>query len=256
MNWQEALGKERIIKQLEDLFKIKMPSISIRYSSEVTSPFCISPHDFGASYELEWVKREKEIEFRGRGLDGSALDSVDPSEFTIFLSTKHPEQHARNYGVEWHELAHVAAGTLGIRDEVLNETIAYACEFRGLLQAAKRGLFQRKEVADAISIDIQSAKSEPVDAFVFSRLEEMGLKGIPRRLKTIPHYSAFKTMKTYCAALASPDSDIDELITMLDKTIKYAVKSWRKRTRYPIIFGFAFAAALITLLLVMLHFLA
>jgi len=134
---------------------------------------------------------------------------------------------------------------LGIHDEVVSESIAYACQFKGLLQAAKGGLFNEKEVRDAIAFSVRAAQSEKPAALFFIQLGRMGTKGIPERSTNTPHFDALNAMKSHLTALTSPLGNIDELIVAMDHTIKHTISVWKRRNRYPIVFGLALVAALL-----------
>lgn len=224
----EAGQVSKIIRQLEVHYRIKMPEIRIDYSDHIKSSFVFDPPSYNLN-ELEYVREEIERDLRLRGLEEDKLKRIDWSRYSIFLLRKQPKQYAGLYGSAWHELAHVAASIIGIKDRVLGESFAIANEFRGLLQASKEGLFPQDEVTDVIEHLAECTKYERVNTEFFSKLSRMGIRGIPDDYKTPYHYSALDAIREHNPDLRFRNRSPDELITELDGTIEHVLETWRKR---------------------------
>jgi hypothetical protein len=141
----------------------------------------------------------------------------------------------------------VAASILGIRDTDLSESFAVANELKGLLQAAKDGVFSEEEVFDTIEFILKSTEFEQLDAALFSKLARMGLQGIPKEYTTPYHFLALKALRKHNPEMKYRSRSAEVLVTELDNTIQDILRESRSRkhkTNRPIIFGFMLAAAL------------
>jgi len=238
---------EQIIKSLETLLKTKMPRIRVRYSQNTGNSFCLKSFIPEVQYELELARRAWLRELcEETGLAEDEVADIDLSEFNVFLVQRQSRGALGLYGTVWHELAHVAAYASGIDDQVAQESIAIACGFRGLLQAAKDGLFSEKEVRNEIAYLVKAAQREQLSAFLFIKLERMGLK-CPKRYKQTYHFDVLKALKQHIQALKSPSSSIDELIEAMEDTARQVAAACKRRRRYPTLLAFGVMATLCAL---------
>ena len=216
-----------IKERLENLYGIRMPFIKVKHSEDIKGSFVLVPPTFNLD-ELEYVKRDRDRKLISRGIKEQEIGQIDSSTYTIFLRTRQPKQQIGLYASAWHELAHVAAYTIGIKDTILGESFAFANEFRGLLEAAKEGLFLKDKVADTIQFHIKHAKYEQLDVAVFSSLRRMGLK-VPTDLTTAYHYEALDAIKKYNPDLRYHGRNLDELLAELDNSIEHILNAWKRR---------------------------
>jgi hypothetical protein len=205
-----------------------MPKININYSEGIRSSLAIFPPPYNLD-ELYYVKAEREMNLRQRGLSVEEVSKIDSSEYTVFLSQRQSFQSAGLYGSVWHELAHVAARVMGIEDKVMNEAFAMATQFRGLYQAVLKGNFTKDEVTELIEHSMKCAKNEFLDTSLFSTLSRMGLSGIPEDFKIPYHKQALELIREYKPNLEFRSNNPENLIHELDDVIKSIVKTWRKR---------------------------
>jgi hypothetical protein len=241
-----------IIKQLEDRYRIRMPEVKIQQSVNVKNSLLISPPPYDLD-ELIHVKQERNRQLSWQKLTQNELNSIDSSKFTIFLARKHPLQGIGLYASAWHELAHVTARVIGIKDRVLNESFAYANEIRGLLQAAMKGEFSQEQAVDAVEFLVKCAKNESLDTGIFSALNRMGLKGIPDDMKTPYHYLALEAIKRHNPDLRFRNRNLNELVAESDRTIDHILATWRRTKltdRLPAIILSCFVIALFLILII------
>jgi hypothetical protein len=225
------ISEERIAeikRQLEDRYEIRMPEISVEYSENVRGSLAINPPPYDLD-ELDHVKAERNRDLRLRGLTEEEVSRIVSYRHTIFLLQKQPFQSLGLYGSAWHELAHVAATVIGIKDRVLNESFAIANEFRGLLQAVVKGVFALDEVRDLTEYLVKCARLEQVDTGLFASLSRMGLRGIPEDFRTPYHSQALEFIQRYNPKLEFRSRSPEDLITEWDNTIEYILTTWRKR---------------------------
>ncbi len=244
---EEQIGK--IIKQLEENYGISFPAVNVEYSDDGRGSFLLVPP---SSYldEFEWVKKKRDDRLRLEGLKEHELQRIDSQRFTIFLGRRQPKQQVGLYASAWHELAHVAASILGIKDTDLSESFAYANELKGLLKAAKDGVFSREEVFDTIEFILKSSEFEQLDAALFSKLARMGLHGIPKEYTTPYHFLALKTLRKHNPELEYRSRSAEVLVAELDNTIQDILRgsrSRKRRTNRPLIFGAVLGVALIVM---------
>ena len=216
-----------IKEQLEKRYRIKMPFINILYSEDIESSFTLMPSTYNLD-ELEYVKKDRDHKLLARGVKREEISQIDASTYTVFLLTKQPKQEIGLYASAWHELAHVAAHVISIEDIVDNESFAVLNQFRALLKAAKNGFFTKDKAIDAVEFYIKRAKLEQLDAALFSRLNEMGLK-VPADLKNAYHHRALDIIKKHNPELKFHGRNLDELIAELDRSIQYILNFWRKK---------------------------
>lgn len=217
----------RIKERLENLYGIEMPTVEVEYSEDVKGSLTSAPLTFNLD-ELEYVARERDHIFRWIGLKEQEISRIDSSTYTIFLLTRHPKQQIGLYGSAWHELAHVAAYVIGIKDAVIGESFAFANEFKGLLEAAEDGLFPRDKVIDSIEFCIKQAKYEKLDSAIFSQMRRAKGK-VPIYLATAVHYQALDHLKRYNPDLSYQGRNLDELIAELDNSTQYIMNLWRRK---------------------------
>jgi hypothetical protein len=175
------------------------------------------------------------------------LPQINSRRFTVVLQTRRPTGSVGLYHSAWHELAHVAAGSLGVRDPVLNESFAIANQFKGLLLAAEEGIFPHEQVYDDIEHYLECCKYEVGDAGLFSKLEEFGIRGIPEWKKRPHHYLALGALKKHNPELKYRNRAAEVLIAELDNTIQDILResrSRKRRTDRPLIFCAVLAVAL------------
>ena len=235
----------KIKRQLEELYGIRLPVVDILHSDHVVSSFTVPPDR--DVYKLGIVKEDRESQLRRRGLEERELPQIDSHKFTVVLQTKQSTGSVGLYHSAWHELAHVAAGNLGIRDPVWNESFAIANQFKGLLLAAEEGIFPHEQVYDDIEYYLKCCKYEVVDAGLFSKLEEFGIRGIPEEKKRPHHYLALGALKKHNPELKYRNRATEVLVAELDKTIQDILsesRSRKHRTNRPLIFGAVLAVAL------------
>jgi hypothetical protein len=240
----------RIMRQLEELYGIRFPMVDILHSDHVTSSFMVPPDR--DVYKLEIVKEDRESQLRRRGLKEHELQQINSHRLTVVLQTKQPTGSVGLYHSAWHELAHVAARSLGIRDPILNESFAIANQFRGLLLAAEGGSFPHEQIYGDIEYYSECCKNEVLDAGLFSKLEEFGIRGIPEEKKRPHHYLALDALKKHNPELKYRNRSTEVLVAKLDNTIQDILRESRSRKRKadrPLIFGAVLAVALIVMLI-------
>jgi len=225
---------ESIRDEMEKRHGTKLPEIDIIYSNNATNAFTIPPVHFptGYSQEQKEVNYEKrDCELKKRGLRDNEIKLIDTSKYTIFL----PKKKFENYriklsGSKWEELGHVLAYTLGVRDDMRNESIALAYRFIGLLQGVKQGLFDKEQAIEEIESTIKNIGYEKQMAGLYSKLRTMGLK-VPRNLTVAPHDSALFAIRKFNPSLEFRNRDLDDLLAELEKSIEYALRKTGMKKR-------------------------
>jgi len=222
---------ESIRETIEKRHGIKLPDVDVKYSDNIDKRyhgFTVCPEKLPEWYSEEKIKQavgKRDYELKKRGLKEYEIEQIDKSKYTIFLPKS--INPVSLYGAKWEELGHVAAYVLDIEDETKNESIALAYRFKGLLQAAKEGLFKREEVTNEIESNIKSAQYEKMMVSVYTQMEKMGLK-VPNDMKKSHYYSSLFAIQKYNSELKFRDRDLDELIVELDKSIDYTLKKSKK----------------------------
>lgn len=218
---------QRIISQLEEYHKTKLPEVDVRFSKHVEHSICIHP----TLYDLDgllYVKESRVSQLESNGLQSDEIQNIDPHKYTIFVATRLNRPRSRVYADTCHELGHVAATCLGISDDELNESLATAHEFRGALLAAKEGYFARDEMDQTIEIHIKGSNVEYGGTLLYVALKRMGLK-VARNLRTAIHYSALTHIKKFNPDLKFQGRNLDQLLFEMDKSIKHIIWTWRKQ---------------------------
>lgn len=195
---------DNIKEQLEKLHNIKLPEVEVRYSDNIRNAFAIRPTKIPRFTPKEtrnqFIKR-RNSRLKAKGLKDEELEGIGISEFTIFLRRRYSNYPVELYGELWHEMGHATAYALNVRDKTLNEGVAYACGFRGLLIEVKEGKLSLEEAVEQIKSNIKGAKG----SFPF-----------------FPHRRALLTIEAYNPDLNFRNRNLDELIAELDRSIQDA----------------------------------
>ncbi|MCK4434309.1 hypothetical protein KAU92_02370, partial [Candidatus Bathyarchaeota archaeon] len=195
--------------------------------------FCVSPAD-PPEWFSKWARDgfygRRHSELKRRGLVDDEIREVDTNKYTVFMPTERLNTPVKFYAAIWEELGHVAAWTLGVDDRVLNESVALAHSFKGLLKGVKEGRFSLEEAIHQIECDIKGAE---LGNNVMSTIEKiMGLK--PSKDNLLNHYhKAFFAVREFNPQLKFRNRSPHELMVELDKIIDYVLGIDRRRkTRF------------------------
>lgn len=178
----------------------------------------------------EWARDgfygRRHSELKLRGLEDGEIREADTDKYTVFMPTEYLNTPVRFCATIWEELGHVAAWTLGVDDSVLNESLALAHRFKGLLKGAKEGRFSLEEAIHKIESNI---KGTELDNSVISTIEKiMGLK--PSKDRPLKHYhKALFAVREFNPQLKFRNRNPHELMVELDKIIDYVLAINRRR---------------------------
>jgi len=210
----EAHEAGRIMQFLERRYEIRLPEVEVRYSENINHAFCVSATEFPflnpPGIRSHFVEKMNS-KLRLKGLKDEELEGVSASKFTIFMPRIYLNHPSKTRGALWHELGHATANSLNVKSNVLQESIAIACQFTGLLLESQDGEFPLEEALDHIELDVKTAHG-PL-SFLF-------------------HYrEAFAAIRLYNSDLRFRNRNVDELLVELDKSIQYAVNTDREIRR-------------------------
>ena len=161
--WKLDLSEVASIKeQLEKRHQVKLPEVEVRYSDNIKSAFSttgikLPGHIF--KERREKLERSWKNLLKLKGLKDDELKEINPYNPTIFLAQRYPSYPVDLYGELWHEFGHMLAHTLDVRDKTLNEGVAYACGFTGLLLEALDGRFSVGKAVGEIERQIRGAQT-------------------------------------------------------------------------------------------------
>ena len=231
----------RIRKQIEKRHKIRLPEVEFQYSDNIVDAFCshsVAPPELRdpctlTDYPLLHEKMTKfyqewKLNLKLKGLSDSEIEMVNQWKFTIFLPRRYANYPAGLYGAVWHELGHVAASTLSVKNEVLQESIAIAHCLNGLLLEVQEGKVDLEKAVSQIERYVAGYMMNP-----FSFLS--------------PHKQGLEAIQVFNPNLRFRGRDVNELEAELDKSIGYALdvdKRNKLRFEKPLILvaGLAIAA--------------
>jgi hypothetical protein len=243
---------ERIKKQIEARHKIRLPEVDFQYSDNIVDAFCshsVAPPELrDPSTLIDYpLLHEKVTKFyqqwntnlKLKGLSDPEIERITPWKFTIFLPRRYSNYPAGLYGAVWHELGHVAASTLHVKDDILQESIAIAHCLKGLLLEAKEERVTLEKAIFQIEHYVAGYAMNP-----FSFLS--------------PHKQALEAIQAFNPNLRFRKRDVNELIVELDKSIDHALnvdKTNKSRSDKPLLFAMLLVIAVVLIISVILSLL-
>jgi hypothetical protein len=240
---------ENAKRQLERKHNIKLPEVDVRYCDNITHALCFLPGKYRpkgsiAEEELDDITVSK---LKLEGISQRELYEIDLSKATVFMPKRCSNYPVGFYGSLWHELGHLAAWTLDLKDKSNEESFAVTYGFIGLLSEARSGKFTfRKAFAE-----IESRK---VSALLC--LDRMFSDDRP----------SLRWIEKYNPNLQFCGRDPDELLEELDKAITDIVTTDKEvyrilqkrilaRREKPFILAFAAIAVALLIISLILYFL-
>lgn len=219
----------RIIDHMERQHEIVFPQVDVKYSDNIHRACCVRPAD-PPEWFSEWARddfnRRRHSGLRLRRLVEDEIREVDKSKYTVFVPRELLNIPVRLCATLWEELGHVTAWALGVEDMVLNESVALAYRFKGLLKGAEEGRFSLEEAIHRIEFDIKGAE---LDSYVISKIERMRFIKASTDDPMKHYHKALFAVREFNPQLMFRNRDSHELMAELDKIIGYTLAIDRRR---------------------------